>query len=219
MSLKEKIFLQLSAATGDLSGEALAEAFGVSRVAVWKAIRALRAEGFEIVSSTKRGYRLVGNDSSSLSPLSLSAELGGLDVIRLKRTASTNGYCLARAFSAPALVLADEQTGGQARRGGTFPSPAGGVYMSYVFFPPVRPDEVAALNERATQATARVLSAEAREQEIYRDGKKIAGVLTEVTADMDSVKQAIVGVGVLPAGVNGSKRETIVKIAKELQKL
>ncbi len=59
MALREELLAELEKRRGeDISGQALAERFGVTRSAVWKAINALRAEGFAILSTPNRGYRL-----------------------------------------------------------------------------------------------------------------------------------------------------------------
>ena len=220
MSLKDQIFLQLYAAQGDISGETLAKNLGVSRAAVWKAVNSLRADGYVISSGTNRGYKLLreGAETSDDAPdeRSLSAELG-IKVIRLACVDSTNAYALSLPDSSPALIVADRQTRGKARRGKVFESPDGGLYMSYLCFPKIPLSEIPLLNERAAAAVAEILNGERKEQEIYRSDKKIAGVLTEVPADPDGVNRAAIGIGIRSEGLIKPKTQLICEIIRQIK--
>ena len=221
MSLKDQVFLQLYTAKEDISGEALAEKLGVSRAAVWKAVKSLRADGYVIASGTNRGYKLCGKNAATEADVPderrLAAELQ-IRIIRLPCVNSTNAYALSLSDSSPVLVIADRQTDGRARRGSAFSSPDGGLYMSYLCFPKIPLDEILRLNERTAALVARAVNGERREQEIYRSGKKVAGVLTEVNADMDGVNRAVVGIGIRADVLIKRKDELILEIIGELKK-
>ena len=140
MSLKTDILTQLKR-RGTLSGQALAEMFGVTRAAVWKAVSALRKEGYRIEGAPKAGYRLLLSDvadGDELSRLLSEAGFPGVKIYVVSALPSTNAYAerlLAEGETAPSLVLAERQTAGRARRGKAFPSETGGVYMSLLLFP------------------------------------------------------------------------------------
>ena len=126
-----------------LSGEAISQAMGVTRAAVWKEITALREEGWPISSVPRRGYRLDG-PPEKLSAAYLKARLGpdapfGQEIRVLETVDSTNSYLKARAAEgAPhgAVVIAEEQTQGRGTRGRSFVSPKGdGLYLSLLLRP------------------------------------------------------------------------------------
>ena len=145
---RETVLSLLLAHPGEyLSGAAMSRTLGVSRAAVWKAIEALRQEGYEITSAPNRGYRLEsapdrvreGELSGHLAGCLVGSRLLCLDTID-----STNTEAKRQAMAgAPEglVVLAEEQTGGRGRRGRSFVSPAGqGLYLSVLLRPrsPVR---------------------------------------------------------------------------------
>ena len=141
--LQEKVLaMLLQDPSRPLSGEAMSRALGVSRAAVWKAIEALRREGYEISSAPNRGYRLEsapdrvreGELAGPLSGCLVGSRLMCLDTID-----STNTECKRQAMAgAPEglVVMAEEQTGGRGRLGRSFQSPPGrGLYLSALLRP------------------------------------------------------------------------------------
>lgn len=209
MTLKDRVLgALLDARGGELSGQALAERFGVSRSAVWKAVRALRAEGADIASGTNRGYRL-SPDCDLLSASRIRALLGDtLPVYVYRSIDSTSNECKRRLAQGEerCLVLAGEQTGGRGRRGKSFFSPGGaGLYMSLAM--PVDAELADAVGVTAYAAVC-VCSA-IREvtgrrcgvkwvNDLYLDGKKVCGILSEAVAGLEAgrVGSAVIGVGV-----------------------
>ena len=145
MPLRDELLEALEKRRGeDVSGQALAERFGVSRSAVWKAVNALRALGFAIDSTPNRGYRLRAEDDR-LSVAGIRAALGDayadLTIRVYDALDSTNQEAqrlLAAGADCPLLLLSEEQTAGRGRRGRTFYSPAGeGLYMTLALRPRV----------------------------------------------------------------------------------
>ena len=114
-----------------LSGEAMSRQLGISRAAVWKAIEALRQEGYEIASAPNRGYRLQAapdrlREGELAGPL--EGCLVGRKLLCLDTVDSTNTECKRQAMAGAEeglVVISDEQTGGRGRLGRTFQSPKG----------------------------------------------------------------------------------------------
>ena len=141
--LQDEILTLLRSGGGAyLSGEAMSRKLGVSRAAVWKAVDALRREGYAISSGSNRGYRLESApDTLRAGELSqaLAGRLVGSNLACLETVDSTNNEIKRRAANgAPEglAVLTDEQTGGRGRRGNTFQSLKGkGLYCSILLRP------------------------------------------------------------------------------------
>lgn len=194
-----------------VSGERLAEALGVSRNAVWKAVRALREEGYVIDAVTNRGYRLT-QENDLLSPASIERFLPTghpFDLTVRKRVDSTNAEARRRALEgAPegTVIIAEEQWAGRGRRGKHFFSPAGsGVYLSVVLHPPICAENGQLLTCAAAVAGARAIERVTGHKtlikwvnDLFCDGRKVAGILTEGVVDMESghFEHAVMGIGV-----------------------
>ena len=198
------------------SGEELAARFSVTRAAVWKAVQALREEGYQIEGRRNLGYRLVNAHDFVSAPLIgrfLTPESKAFYRIECFETvSSTNTLLKARAAEgAPAgtVLIAEMQTAGRGRLGRSFYSPKGsGIYLSVL----LRPDLPAA---NAVQLTAAAAAAGALALEsafpglpegsvrikwvndLFLDAHKICGILTEGMLSMESGKleYAIVGIG------------------------
>jgi BirA family biotin operon repressor/biotin-[acetyl-CoA-carboxylase] ligase len=196
--------------SGDfVSGERIAAVLGVSRAAVGKRIGELRKRGFAIAAAPRRGYRLEGLpdalDADAVQPRLTTAWVG-----RAWRytpeTASTNDEAAAWARAgapAGAVVVADAQTRGRGRLGRRWHSPAAeSLYFSLVLRPPLPPHRVPPLTLAAGVAVAEALTAlDLSPQlkwpnDVLLDGKKVAGILTEMSADFDRVHHVVVGIGV-----------------------
>lgn len=196
-----------------VSGEAVSEALGVSRAAVWKAVDALRREGYEIESRKNRGYRLV-SAPDSLSESAIRACLGetarvGTTLRCFEQIDSTNAYLKRVAADGAAdgtVAIADEQTGGRGRRGRGFLSPAGkGVYLSVLLRPEVEPARLLPLTGFVAVATCDAVErvASVRPQikwtnDLVLGGKKLCGILTELSVEGESgaLQYVVVGIGV-----------------------
>ncbi len=213
MALRDDLLAELEKRRGeDVSGQALAERFGVSRSAVWKAVNALRAAGFEISSTPNRGYRLRPEDDR-LSAAGVRAALGeacgGLRVRVYETLDSTNQEAkrhLAAGEPCPMLLLAEEQTAGRGRRGRGFYSPAGeGLYMTLALQPPAALSQATLLTAAAAVAVAQAVEALTAlacqikwVNDVYLDGKKLCGILTEASGsfEADALSSVCAGIGV-----------------------
>jgi len=214
VSVKEKVLAALEAKKGeDISGEALAREIGVSRMAVWKAVKSLKDQGYPIESSTNRGYKL--NESSDilsaegvrvyLNKTAQAAELFVFDEID-----STNLEAKRRAIGRgndAAIIIANSQTLGRGRFGRTFHSPEGcGIYMSILLKPTKEQmAEAVMLTTAAAVAVCRAVNSlsDVSPQikwvnDIYVNDKKVCGILTEAVADMESgmIESVVIGIGI-----------------------
>ena len=231
---REAVLRLLQNGGGDyVSGEAVSAALGVSRAAVWKAVDALRRDGYEIESRKNRGYRLV-SAPDDLSAPSILARLGATERVgrRLccfERIDSTNAY-LKRAASEGAedgtAAVADEQTGGRGRRGRSFLSPAGkGVYLSVLLRPPVEAARLLPLTGFAAVAVCDAVERVARVRpqikwtnDLVLGGRKLCGILTELSVEGESgaLQYAVVGIGVNVAHTRGDFPPELADVATSL---
>jgi len=192
-----------------VSGEAIAEALGISRAAVAKRVDRLRERGFAIAAAPRRGYRLDAVPDALtadvVTPRLTTAWLGRA-WRHAARVGSTNDEAAAWARAgapAGAVVVADEQTRGRGRLGRRWHSPPGAsLYLSAVLRPPLAPHRVPPLTLAAGVAVAEalvafdVVPALKWPNDVLLDGKKVAGILTEMSADLDRVHHVVVGIGV-----------------------
>lgn len=205
---RERILAALAA--GDVvSGEEISSSLGVTRAAVWKQINALREGGYAIPGDPRNGYRLLSEGARAYEVSLLRAFAGsGRRVIFSRETGSTNAdlYALAgEGAEAGTLVVAETQTGGRGRRGRSFSSPAGGAYFSLLLRPDLPLSEAAGLTGAVAVAVARVLESETGlsvgikwVNDLYLNGRKAVGILSEAAADLETglPRFVVVGVGI-----------------------
>ncbi len=207
----EELILSFLTEGGDefISGAALSDKLGLSRTAVWKHVEALRKHGYRIDAAPARGYRLVEVPDRltnlELAPLLATRELGR--VMHYEESLpSTNAraYELANegAFHGE-VVVTEEQTAGKGRRGRVWVSPPGkNLYFSAILrpeLPPQRAPELTLVAAVALCETLREAGAKAMikwPNDVQIDGRKVAGILTELSADTERVHFVVLGVGV-----------------------
>lgn len=212
MTTDAQIISALRAAqAGGVSGAELSQKLGISRAAIWARIEELRKLGYDIAASPHLGYRLA-NDPDLLHADDLIARLGQTKVIGrgirvFQETTSTNDVVekLARdGVKEGVVVFAESQTQGRGRLGRKWISPAGkGLWFSILLRPDLRPQEATQLTIAAATALWRAIHAETGlsaeikwPNDLLFRGKKVAGILTEISAELDQVKYLILGVGV-----------------------
>ena len=195
-----------------LSGEAMSRRLGISRAAVWKAIEALRQEGYEIASAPNRGYRLQSapdrlREGELAGPL--AGCLVGRKLLCLDTVDSTNTECKRRAMAGAEeglVVIADGQTGGRGRLGRTFQSPKGcGLYLSALLRPRLEPAQVTDFTAWAAVAVCDGIEAACGVRprikwtnDIILGGRKLVGILTELGLESESnaLEYLVTGIGV-----------------------
>ena len=211
MTLKDQLLQHLKDRKGDwISGELLSTRMGVSRTAVWKQITRLKEEGYAIKSSPKKGY-LFKKASDKLLPNEIREGLetnilGRVEILYFETIDSTNRKARDLADGGAAegtLVLSEAQTKGRGRKGRTWYSPPeGGIYISLILRPLISPAEApkftlltaVALAEAIVSLTG--LSIDIKwPNDILINGKKLAGILTEMSTEMDAVNYIVVGLG------------------------
>lgn len=208
--MKTEILRFLKEAQDYLSGQELCEQLGVSRTAVWKVIRQLQEEGYEIEAVRNRGYRLADSgDVFTEAELEsvISTRVAGRNLVFLDMVDSTNTRAkqLAEA-GAPdgTLVVAETQSSAKGRRGRSWMAPSGsGVWFSLLLRPKIAPEHASMLTLVAAMAVEKgirdLAGIEGRikwPNDIVIEGKKICGILTEMSADMDDVNHVVVGIGI-----------------------
>lgn len=207
----EDIILELLRQEGDfLSGEEIGKRLHVSRSAVWKGIRKLREEGYEIQAVTNKGYCLVeqearynGKDLTA----ALKTEKMGRPLYFYEETDSTNA-CIRRLAQEGApegtLAVADVQTAGRGRRGRAWTSPKGsGIWMSLLLRPNIPPAKASLITLLSglsvCKAIERVTGLRPQikwPNDILLNGKKIVGILTEMECEMSDIYFVVPGIGI-----------------------
>ena len=212
MTTDAQILTALRAAeNGGVSGAYLSERLGISRAAIWARVEELRKLGYDIEASPHLGYQL-RNDPDLLNEDDLLARLGepgviGREIQVFQETTSTNDLAerLARdGVKEGAVVFAESQTRGRGRLGRKWTSPAGrGLWFSVLLRPKLRPTEATQLTIAAATALWRAIQIETGlrpeikwPNDILMRGKKLAGILTEMSAEPDRIRHIILGVGV-----------------------
>ena len=202
----------LARAEGHISGEEMSRALGVTRAAVWKEIEALRRAGWPIQSSPRKGYRLAGPPPTLSAPY-ISALLGEddlfFDQIQVEALVdSTNTRLKAAASSTPTgwALLAEEQSGGRGTHGRSFRSPKGdGLYLSVLLRPQVPLSDLLTLTGwvavAAREGVQRASGAPVDIKwlnDLYLNGKKLCGILTEfaLLAESGEPDYVVTGMGI-----------------------
>jgi BirA family transcriptional regulator, biotin operon repressor / biotin---[acetyl-CoA-carboxylase] ligase len=194
-----------------VSGAQLAEQLGISRAAIWARIEELRALDYDIEAGPHFGYRLISSPDA-LHADDLLARLGrtkviGRDIRVFEETSSTNDVMekLARDnVREGVVVFAESQTKGRGRLGRRWISPSHqGLWFSVLLRPKLRPQEMTQMTIGAATALRRAIEAETGlkpdikwPNDLLLDGKKVAGILTEMSAELDRVRHIIIGIGV-----------------------
>ena len=212
MKLDVEILNALRAAgDGAVSGAELSQRLGVSRAAVWARIEELRSLGYDIPAGPHYGYRLL-DAPDVLHADDLASRLGqtkviGRDLHVFQETTSTNDIVerLARdGAKEGAVVFAESQTKGRGRLGRKWLSPAKkGLWFSALLRPRLRPQDTTQLTVMAATALRRAIASQTQlkveikwPNDILVRGRKVAGILTELNAEVDQVKYVILGIGV-----------------------
>ena len=208
--MKSEILEALRETDGYVSGQDLCNKFGVSRTAVWKAIKQLKEAGYEIEAVPNKGYHIV-----SAPDLMNKVELesirnttwAGQEIYYYDVTDSTNIRAKELAeegHPSGTLVVADRQEAGRGRRGRSWDSPPGtGIFMTLLLKPDMNPNHASMLTLVAAMAVARAISKCANTEALIKwpndiviGGKKICGILTEMSAQFDFINHIVIGIGI-----------------------
>lgn len=214
--MKEKILQMLKEADGFISGQEICSRLGVSRTAVWKAIKQLREDGYDIEAVNNKGYRL-GQVPDVIYEQELRSLLHtkwfGSKILYFDSIDSTNNELKRQAETQVChglLAVAEEQTAGRGRRGHVWVSPPGtGIWFSFLLKPLISPDKASMLTLVAAMAVAKAISETTGlvsqikwPNDIVVNKKKVCGMLTELSAEMTQVNYVVIGIG-----INANNRE------------
>lgn len=208
--MKAEILTILKDTDGYVSGQELCERFGVSRTAVWKAMNQLKKEGYEIESVQNKGYHLVKTPDilSKNELVSIrKTKWVGTEICYFDVTDSTNTQAKSLGEGdAPngTLVVAGKQESGRGRWGRSFESPAGtGIFMTLLLRPEIEPQNASMLTLVSALAVAKGIEHMVDlpvqikwPNDIVINGKKVCGILTEMSAQMDYVNYIVIGIGI-----------------------
>ena len=213
--------LNLLKQAGDnfLSGEYLAETLNVSRTAIWKHIKALRDSGYDIESVPRNGYRLLHSPdllSAEEVKNSLSTKILGSDIKYFTTTDSTNNQAKKLALDGAVdgtIVISEEQNGGRGRLSRSFFCPKYKcIWFSVILRPDFLPQEAPKCTLLAAVAVTKAIYDVTGVKvgikwpnDILYNGKKLVGILTEMSAEMERINYIVLGIGI---DVNISVEET-----------
>jgi BirA family biotin operon repressor/biotin-[acetyl-CoA-carboxylase] ligase len=219
MSPAAQILAALRKSNHGVSGTDLCGLMGISRAAIWAHINNLRESGFEIIASPHRGYELISSPekfvAEDLESRVHEKQLIGKRIRVMDSTTSTNDEAIKYAFSQGPeglVVLSESQTQGRGRMGRKWSSPEGkGLWFSVLLRPRLTANECTQLTVAAAVSLRRAINEFTGAtpdikwpNDLLVKGRKIAGILTEMQAELDCVKYVIIGVGV---NVNQSSDE------------
>ena len=212
--MKAQILKMLREADGYISGQQLCEKFGVSRTAVWKVIRQLQEEGYEVEAVRNKGYRIIDSPDvmtkEELESL-MDTKWAGKNIVYYDEIDSTNLRIKQLGDEGAVegtLAVADRQTAGRGRRGRSWDSPAGeSISMSILLRPQITPNQAPMLTLVMACSVAegimdcKDVCGEQQIQikwpnDIVVDGKKVCGILTEMSMEQAYIHHIVIGVGI-----------------------
>ncbi|WIF95647.1 biotin--[acetyl-CoA-carboxylase] ligase [Caminicella sporogenes] len=235
-----------------ISGEELSHKLGVTRTSIWKYINILKGEGYKIESISRKGYKLIEEpDILSRDELLIELKFSKFinDIYYFDTIDSTNSFAKKLALEGAkegTIILSNEQTGGRGRLGRVWISPpCSSISMSLILKPLIRPWDAAKITEITAAAVAiaieKVTNLDVNikwPNDIIIQNKKVCGILTEMSAELDNINYVIVGIGInvnideFPdeikevatslkkvAGKEISRKEIVINIVREFEKL
>jgi BirA family biotin operon repressor/biotin-[acetyl-CoA-carboxylase] ligase len=194
---------------GYISGEELAQSIGISRTAIWKYVNQLRKEGYQISSSPRKGYSLVSPPENPLPEEikeGLKTNILGKEIAYYRQVSSTQATAkilAAQGATEGTVVIAESQLNGRGRIGRAWVSPPGGIYLSIILRPNIKPSEALRFplitGVGVVQAIEKVTKIKPRlkwPNDILLQGKKVGGILTELSAEVDRLNYIVIGIGI-----------------------
>ena len=191
-----------------ISGQALADFVGCSRVAIWKHIDQMRQDGYKIEAVKKVGYRLLEKPDSLTETdilMGLQTKFIGQSIHSYKTVSSTQ--VIARELAGEGaedgtVVISEEQTEGTGRLKRKWHSPSnGGIWLSLIVRPDIPPYQAPQLTLLTAVAAVQTLTRIGVNagikwpNDLLVNGRKIAGILTELHAESDQIHHVIIGIG------------------------
>jgi len=195
-----------------VSGEVLAQKLGISRVAGWKQIQKLKDMGYKITSDQNLGYCLVSRPDLLLPQeiqRGLSTNYVGKEIYYFPELKSTNIMAKEKALhgaegiSEGTLIVAEKQSAGKGRLGREWFSPVGGIWFSVILYPQLSPSYISRITLMTAVAVVKAIKicTQIKSQikwpnDILINEKKVCGILTEMSAELDIINWVVVGIGI-----------------------
>jgi BirA family biotin operon repressor/biotin-[acetyl-CoA-carboxylase] ligase len=206
--IKETILSMLSK-NGFISGEQISNQLKISRTAVWKHIKTLKEQGYEIESKRNKGYRLITRPDLTIPEEiipRLNTKIIGKYLYHFSSLDSTNIYAkkiIKKMIPEGTIIITDMQTKGRGRKERSWISPVGGLWFSVILFPNIPPQKAMYITMAASVAIVKAIndvcgiSSEIKwPNDILISGKKVCGILTELDAELDRINHTIIGIGI-----------------------
>lgn len=208
--MKDRILFALGRSQEYVSGQELCGMLGVSRTAVWKVINQLKEEGYEIAAVPRKGYKIISRpDVITAEEVAsrLDTEWAGKNISYYERIDSTNseaGRLAQNGAASGTLVLSEEQERGKGRRGRSWVTPRGSaVAMSLILRPDICPSHASMLTLVMGMAVASAIRERCGVEamikwpnDVVANGKKICGILTEMSSEIDYIRYIVIGTGI-----------------------
>lgn len=215
--MKTKILTILKNSEKHVSGQNLSNQLGVSRTAIWKVINQLKEEGYMIEAVPNKGYRIVAYPdiitAEEIKSILRTKEIGK-EVLYYDMVDSTNTKAKQLAEQENThglLVIAEQQEMGKGRRGKNWNSQKGtGIWMSLIIKPKIKPVSASMLTLVAALAVTKAIGQMGEQEEnrnnleakikwpndIVVNGKKVCGILTEMSSELDYINHVVIGIGI-----------------------
>lgn len=203
-----------------VSGEVLAHKLNISRVAIWKQIQRLKDTGYKIISDQNLGYCLISRPDLLLPQeiqRGLSTNYIGKEIHYFPELKSTNIIAKEKALHRAegieegTLIIAERQSAGKGRLGRKWFSPVGGIWLSVILYPQLSPSYISRITLMTAVAAVKAIKicTQIKSQikwpnDILINEKKVCGILTEMSAELDIISWVVVGIGI---NVNIDHRE------------
>jgi BirA family transcriptional regulator, biotin operon repressor / biotin---[acetyl-CoA-carboxylase] ligase len=209
MSEMRELILKNLQQEGHISGELLGKRLKISRTAVWKHINEIRKLGYEIQSSPKTGYTFKKSPDLLLPgeiKRGLNTQIMGKPVMHYNTVSSTQDIAAEMARRGAiegTLVISETQEKGRGRKGRSWVSlPQGGIYLSLILRPNLMPSQVVQIPLIAGVALTKAIRETVSLQpmikwpnDIVIGKKKVGGILTEMSSEIDGVNYVVLGIG------------------------
>ncbi|BBF44315.1 biotin--protein ligase [Lachnospiraceae bacterium KM106-2] len=208
--MKERILEILKKSNTYVSGQEICKQLNVSRTAVWKVMNQLKEEGYEIEAISNKGYK-IKKSPDSITDYELLSQINTKYIAKqieyYEEIDSTNIRCKILAEEGAQdgiLVVADQQTAGRGRRGRAWKSPKGSsIAMSLMLKPDIMPSNASMLTLVTAMALVKGINDAAGvdtkikwPNDIILNNKKLCGILTEMSSELDYINYVVIGIGV-----------------------
>ncbi len=215
--MREGVLNFLKDSDGYVSGEEISRSFKISRSAIWKHMQDLRDSGYDIVAVPHLGYKLISSPDRLFAfeiARDLNTKYIGRNIHYFETVASTMDMAMELGIQGNpegTVVLAEAQLKGRGRLGRDWSSPKyKGIYLSLILRPKILPSQAPILTLMAAVGICEAIEGlgglEPRikwPNDILVHSKKLAGILTELNAEMDAVRFVVIGIGI---NVNNDKK-------------